>query len=128
MSHAMGQLAVGKWRDHFSYNKAYRIDNAGDRIYCSASGALFYYDLEDYTVNKVSKTTILNDVGISTFSYDPQTHYLAIAYNNANLDFIKDNAATSEAIKAYTTYVSTTATPTWLAASVLSSSTWLAWK
>ena len=91
MSHAMGQLAVGKWRDHFSYNKTYRIDNAGDRIYCSASGALFYYDLEDYTVNKVSKTTILNDVGISTFSYDPQTHYLAIAYNNANLDFIKEN-------------------------------------
>lgn len=89
------QLAVGKWRDHFSYNTLYKVSQAGDRIYCSAAGGLFYYDLEDYTVNRVNKTTILNDVGISTFAYDPQTKHLVVAYNNANLDLIKDDNVTN---------------------------------
>ena len=94
-THAMGQLAVGKWRDHFSYNNTHNIAEAEGRIYCSASGALFYYDLEDYTVNTISKTTILNDVGVSTFAYDASTHYLAIAYSNANIDFVKGDKATN---------------------------------
>ena len=89
------QLAVGKWRDHFSYNTLYKVSQANDRIYCSAAGGLFYYDLGDYTVNRVNKTTILNDVGINTFAYDSQTKYLVVAYNNANLDLIKDDQATN---------------------------------
>ena len=85
------QLAVGKWRDHLSYNELFAVVQAGDRIYCSGAGGLFYYDLGDYTVNRVNKTNILNDVGISTFAYDEQTKYLVVAYNNANLDLIKDD-------------------------------------
>lgn len=29
------QLAVGKWRDHLSYNELFAVVQAGDRIYCS---------------------------------------------------------------------------------------------
>ena len=85
------QLAVGKWRDHFSYKTLYQVVQAEDRIYCSAAGGLFYYDMGDYTVNRVNKTNLLNDVGISAIAYDPLTKYLAVAYNNANLDLIKDD-------------------------------------
>ena len=85
------QLAVGKWRDHFSYNELHQVAQGGDRIYCSAAGGMYYYDLGDLTVNRLNKTTLLNDVGISSFAYDSQTKCLVIAYNNANIDILKDD-------------------------------------
>ena len=90
---SMAQLAVGKWRDHLSYSNTNHVAAAGDRIYCSADKGMFYYDLDDRTVNRMNKTTMLNDVGISTFAYDAQTHYLVVAYSNSNIDIIKDDKA-----------------------------------
>lgn len=87
------QVAVGKWRDHLSYSSAYRVEDAGDRIYCSSYDALFYYDLDDHTVNRLNKTTPtqLSDIGISTFAYDARTGDVVVAYNNANVDIIRDD-------------------------------------
>jgi hypothetical protein len=84
------QLPVGKWRTHFSYLSAKTLCDAGDRIYCAGANGLFYYDLDDYTVNPVDKTNQLSDVGISTFAYDHVTKCLVVAYNNANVDIIKN--------------------------------------
>lgn len=89
------QLGVGKWRDCFSYYELHKVLQAGDRIYASATGGLFYYDLDDLTVNRMNKTTILNDVGISTFAYDQQTKDLVIAYNNANIDIVRNDKVTN---------------------------------
>lgn len=85
------QLAVGKWRDHLSYSTLYKVESTGERIYCSSADALFYYDVEDFTVNRLNKTNGLSDVGVSTFAYDPQSKYVVVAYNNANIDIIKDD-------------------------------------
>ena len=85
------QLAVGKWRDHFSYYELHKVQQIGSQIYCSANGGLFYYDLDDLTVNRVNKTTGLNDVGISTFAYDETSKSIIVAYNNANIDIIRDD-------------------------------------
>lgn len=89
------QLGVGKWRDCFSYYELHKVLQAGDRIYASAAGGLFYYNLDDLTVNRMNKTTILNDVGISTFAYDQQTKDLVIAYNNANIDIVRNDKVTN---------------------------------
>lgn len=87
----MSQVAVGKWRDHLSYNTLYRVEETGERVYASAADALFYYDLEDYTLNRLNKTTTLSDVGISTFAYDSHTHNIVVAYSNSNIDIIKED-------------------------------------
>ncbi len=94
------QLAVGKWQDRFSYYELHKVSQAGDRIYCSAGGGLFYYDLEDLTVNRMNKTTILNDVGIATFAYDSKTGAVVVAYSNANVDIVRnDNVVNISDIK-----------------------------
>lgn len=88
---SQAQLALGKWRDHLSYNTIYKVCATNDKVYCSAAGGLFYYDMEDMTINRLNKTTNLNDVGISTFAYDPQTRCLVVAYNNANIDIVRND-------------------------------------
>lgn len=87
------QVAVGKWRDHLSYNETFKVSDAGDRVYCSAANGLFYYDKDDHTLNRVNKTGIANDVGVSAYAYDQETKNLVVAYNNANLDIIRNDKA-----------------------------------
>ena len=90
---AKAQVAVGKWRDHLSYSSVYKVEAAGDRIYCSSYDALFYYDLDDHTVNRMNKTTTpqLSDIGVSTFACDARSNGVVVAYNNANIDIIRDD-------------------------------------
>lgn len=85
------QLPVGQWRDHLSFHALNKVESAGERIYASSNNALFYYDIDDYSLQTVSKTHTLNDIGIGTFAYDPASHYLVVAYANANIDLIKDD-------------------------------------
>ncbi len=88
---SLGQTAVGTWSSHLSTSSVYTICNANDRIYAAAAGEIFYYDINNYSVSRLNKTNGLNDVGISTIAYDPVTHCLVIAYNNANIDVVKDD-------------------------------------
>lgn len=89
------QVAIGQWRDHLSFQALNHVCCAGDRVYAASSSALFYFDREDGTTNRMTKTTQLNDVGVSTFAYDPTSHYLVVAYSNANIDIIKDDKVTN---------------------------------
>ena len=84
-------IGIGKWRNHFSYAKIYKTVVAHNRVYAQAKLGLFYYDIEDGSINKLSKTEGLSDVGISTIAYDKQTNCLAIAYKNSNIDLIINN-------------------------------------
>ena len=87
--HCTAQIAVGKWHDHLSYSSTNKVLQANNQIWCSANGGLFYYDMDDMTVNRVNKTTGLTDVGISTFNYDDLTKTTVIAYTNSNIDLLK---------------------------------------
>ncbi len=86
------QIPVGTWRDHLPYYRGNSVVNTGDRIFCSSPFALFYYNPGDYSVNKLSRTNGLSDVGISDMNFDSQTNCLFIAYDNANIDLIKGTA------------------------------------
>ncbi len=85
------QIPVGSWRDHFSYNQVRTIAKAGNKMYCATPHALFYYNLNDYSVEKLSRTNGLSDMGISTISYHPEKDVLMVAYQNANIDLIEGN-------------------------------------
>ena len=88
---ATAQMGIGKWRDHFSFRTAYRVIPAKERIYVQGALGLFYYDIEDYTINKFTKVEGLSDVGISTIAYDNETDYLAVAYTNSNFDLVHND-------------------------------------
>ncbi len=85
------QVGIGKWQDHFAFRTTYRVIPAEERIYVQGALGLFYYDIEDHTINKFTKVQGLTDVGISTTAYDPTTGYLAVAYRNSNLDLVRND-------------------------------------
>lgn len=85
------QMAIGKWRDCLDHIEVYHVQHAGDRVYASTRGGLFYYDLDDNTLNTLTKSSGLSDVGVSTIGYDASTKSLVIAYENSNVDILCNN-------------------------------------
>lgn len=86
------QLQMGQWRTHLPYQYARLAEVTSDRIYCSTTGGLFYYHLEDNSVETLSKVDGLSDVGIAMMRWSDELETLIIAYENANLDIIRDGS------------------------------------
>ena len=85
-----GQIALGQWRTHLPYKYCNLVEVTNDRVYCSATGGLFYYNLEDNSVEKISKIDGLSDNGISAMRWSGELETLILAYQNSNLDIIRD--------------------------------------
>jgi Two component regulator propeller len=79
---------LGTWRMYLPYNNVNSVYEGGDRIYCVTPYSLFTYEKSTGVIQTYDKSTGLSDVGILASNYDPSSGYLAIAYNDNNLDFI----------------------------------------
>lgn len=84
------EIGIGEWRDHLPYRKVIAVTEGDGVIYAATPYSLFYYDLADNSVNRLSKINGLSDVGISSIQYHPELKTLVIAYTNANIDLVKD--------------------------------------
>ena len=80
------------WQEHLSYQNAKCIVEVENNIYCATENGLFYYNKDDYTINRLNKINGLSDVGISSLAYDKENKIVIIAYNNTNIDLIKNES------------------------------------
>jgi hypothetical protein len=91
---AQTNLAVGKWRTHFSYSNGYKAVEVGDKIYCLTQSGLFFVEKSDNSNTTLSKLDGLSDFEISTFGYDTKNKIMVVAYQSTLIDLIKDNSIT----------------------------------
>ena len=84
-------VPIGSWKDYLSYNSASYIAESNGRIYCVASEGLFFIEKEDETINRLSKTTGLSDVGVKQVAHSHDIDVTIITYENCNIDLLKDN-------------------------------------
>ena len=82
------QRKQGTWQDYLSYTEAGKVSISPDKVYCATSGGLYFYDLQDNSVNKISDFIQLSDFGIKTIAYNAANDVLVVAYNNSNIDLI----------------------------------------
>jgi hypothetical protein len=88
----LGQIGMGKWRTHLPYQYCSRVETTNDRVYCSTTGGLFYYNLEDHLVEKISKIDGLSDNGVSAMRWSAELETLILAYESSNLDIIRNGS------------------------------------
>lgn len=82
---------IGHWRDHLPYIHARIVADAGSKIYCSTDDGFYSYAPAENEISRLSKLNGLSDFGISDISYSSAYHKLVIAYNNTNVDLLKDD-------------------------------------
>ncbi len=92
---AQNDIPIGSWRTHFSYRDAHSIAPTGDGAFCAGSNSLFFLDLQDQSLNRISKIDGLSDTKISTIAYHEPLNMLVIAYANGNIDLLADNQITN---------------------------------
>jgi len=91
ISSVLAQNSPGTWHDYFSYANAIKISDTGEKIFCASDGGLFYLDLSDNSMNKISEEDGLSDVGMQTIAWNESRKLLLIAYQNSNIDLILEN-------------------------------------
>ena len=79
-------LKVGEWRDHLSYKSTYDVCQIGNKIYTSTDKAIFVYDINDNSVERINTLNDLSDTEVSTIESDGEN--LIVCYANGNLDII----------------------------------------
>ncbi|WP_367328125.1 two-component regulator propeller domain-containing protein [Lentimicrobium sp.] len=84
------EIGIGEWRDHLPYRKVIAVAEGNGKIYAATPYSLFYYDINDNSLNRLSKYNGLSDVGISSIKYNESLNTLVIAYTNANIDLLRD--------------------------------------
>jgi hypothetical protein len=85
-----GQSRLGQWRTHLPYKYCNLAEVTDELVFCSSTGGLFTYNLKDNSVEKLSKIDGLSDIGISAMRWSDELKTLIIAYQNSNLDIIRD--------------------------------------
>ncbi|MCA1760583.1 MAG: hypothetical protein LC658_12520, partial [Bacteroidales bacterium] len=85
------QQKQGSWQDYLSYTEATKIAISSSKVFSATSGGLFYYDLQDNSVGKVSEIMKLSDFGIKTIAWNEANNVLVVAYNNSNIDLVYNN-------------------------------------
>lgn len=85
------EVAIGQWREHLPYHSAISVADADDKVFCATEFSLFSYNKAEDAIEKYSKINGLSDFKISKISYSENQKALVIAYQNANIDIIKNN-------------------------------------
>ena len=89
-STVQGQVAIGSWMDHFSMKDVTKIVSYKSRVYGATSNGIIIYDVDDNSIQKLTKANGLSDVGISSIGIDKQGT-LIIGYDNGNIDIVFEN-------------------------------------
>lgn len=89
------QVKVGEWVDHLNYNNAKSVVKAGSTVYCSNGSGLVKYNLDDNSIEKLTKINGLSDVGVKLLRYNAVNNMVVVIYDNSNIDLIKDGTVTN---------------------------------
>jgi hypothetical protein len=88
---ASGQLAMGKWRTHLSYNAVNLLAQSTNKVFAVSSGSLFSVSKDDKSIVAYSKITGLSDNAITKIAFDSKSSQLIIVYANSNIDIFSSD-------------------------------------
>lgn len=79
---------IEQWREHLPWQNAIQVVK-GDQLYCATQYSVYAVDAKN-EITRYSKVNGLNDIGVNAIGWDAATKQLVIAYNNSNLDILKE--------------------------------------
>lgn len=87
---AQGQIPLGAWRYHLSYNSIRSVDVGGSLVYAAPQNGVMIYNRDDQQVETLTKLNGLSATGVVIVRYDITTRQLLVAYENGTFDVIKE--------------------------------------
>lgn len=88
-------VPLGTWNTHLPFTNAVSVASSVNNIYSATENEVFSYNISDGGIKKFTKAQGLSDIGVTSVGYDTTTSTLVIAYNNSNVDVIRDGKITN---------------------------------
>ena len=95
LSPLAAQIPVGTFRDHLSFYGCKSVAVTPEYVYAACNSGLLYIDKSNNSIGTFSKVDGLSGTSVSRIHYDAGSRYLAVAYDDGNLDFIRDDRITN---------------------------------
>jgi len=90
---AQGDIPLGTWRLHISYNQINSVALGNQKVYGAARNGVMVFDRTDNSVTTYTKLDGLKGQGITAIAFEPASKKLIIAYENGIIDVV-DNQHT----------------------------------
>jgi ligand-binding sensor domain-containing protein len=88
-------VGIGNWKDYSPYRDIISIVKNNNIVYGATTNGIIALNINDNSIEKLTKINALSDIGISKLSYNTTYNFLLVAYRNGNVDIIKDNQTTN---------------------------------
>lgn len=90
-----GNIPTGQWRVHLPYQSAFELTETPNELIVIADKGSFFLSKRDASIRRVSKIDGFSEVRMNKAKFDPETNTTLIAYQNGNIDLVKDNVITN---------------------------------
>ena len=89
------QRPIGAWSDYLNYRQGLHIDKLQNEVFVGVDNGLFIYNIDDNSVERLSKVNGLSDIGITTVSANDSLKLILLGYENGNIDLIRNRTITN---------------------------------
>lgn len=83
--------APGDWTQFLSMKKTFKVVEGNGIIYFASEGGIFYYNLNDYSIETLTKIDGLSESEIRTIGYNKDNSTLIVAYKNSCIDLVYED-------------------------------------
>lgn len=91
LSVEMRAEGVGEWKFYTCFNSIETIQSSGSKVYVQSSGSLYSYNINDNSIDLITRQEGLSDVTVSKIAWCPSAKALVITYDNSNVDLLYQN-------------------------------------
>ena len=86
---AQESLAIGAWRTHLPYRRAFDVTNGPETVFYNAGQSIIRVDKTENSVDFLDKVNALSGVNIRLLRYNSESDILLVAYNGSVIDLVK---------------------------------------
>lgn len=85
---------TGSWEKFSTFNGVNKIVDTPDHVYYISGGSLFDYNKKEDTTAGYTSANKLSDDNVVIMEYNRDRKFLAVGYDNCNIDLVYDNGKT----------------------------------
>ena len=88
-------IASGNWRVHLPYQSAFELTETPQELVVIAEEGTFFLSKEEGSIKRISKIDGFSATRMSVAKYNKKTETLMIAYQDGNIDLVRNNQITN---------------------------------
>jgi len=84
-------IAIGEWKAHLPFRKGISVTQSETDVYLAFESQIAIVNKGEFSIEQLNKVNGLSDVSIQVVKYNEDKKILVVAYENGNIDLVKES-------------------------------------